>query len=133
MSNIRPESDLRNYNDVLDACREDSPVYLTKKGRGKYVLMDIEDYEKMKATMKLMAHIEESEKSAREEDWFSFEEKNYVFYRPEKGKVKIIRIIRNGKTKYPIKIIWILKADFKLWNQFFKNICKMIDMYCFIC
>lgn len=74
MSNIRPVSDLRNYNDVLNACREDSPVYLTKKGQGKYVLMDIEDYEKIKATMKLMAHIEEGEKSAREEGWSSFEE-----------------------------------------------------------
>ena len=64
MSNIRPVSDLRNYNDVLNACREDAPVYLTKKGRGKYVLMDIEDYEKIKATLKLMAHIEEGEKSS---------------------------------------------------------------------
>lgn len=74
MSNIRPVSDLRNYNDVLNACREKSPVYLTKKGRGKYVLMDIEDYEKMKATMKLMANLEEGEKSAREEGWFSLED-----------------------------------------------------------
>jgi prevent-host-death family protein len=74
MSNIRPVSDLRNYNDVLNACREDSPVYLTKKGRGKYVLMDIEDYERIKATMKLMAHIEEGEKTAREESWFSLED-----------------------------------------------------------
>jgi len=74
MSNIRPVSDLRNYNDVLNACRENSPVYLTKKGRGKYVLMDIEDYEKIIATMKLIAHIEEGEKSAREEGWFSLED-----------------------------------------------------------
>ncbi len=74
MSNIRPVSDLRNYNDVLNACREESPVYLTKKGRGKYVLMNIEDYEKMKATMKLMANLEEGEKSAREQDWFSLDD-----------------------------------------------------------
>ncbi len=74
MSNIRPVSDLRNYNEVLNACREQSPVYLTKKGRGKYVLMDIEDYEKMKATIKLMANLEEGEKSAREEGWFSLED-----------------------------------------------------------
>jgi len=74
MSNIRPVSDLRNYNEILNVCKEQSPVYLTKKGRGKYVLMDIADYEKMKATMKLMAHIEEGEKSAREEGWFSIED-----------------------------------------------------------
>lgn len=71
MSNIRPVSDLRNYNDVLNECRETSPVYLTKKGRGKYVLMDIKEYEKMRATLKLMAQIEDGEKSAREEGWVS--------------------------------------------------------------
>lgn len=71
MSNIRPVSDLRNYNEVLNVCKESSPVFLSKKGRGKYVLMEIEDYEKMKASMKLMANLEEGEKPAREEDWFS--------------------------------------------------------------
>ena len=79
MSNIRPVSDLRNYNDVLNACREDAPVYLTKKRRGKYVLMDIEDYEKIKATLKLMAHIEEGEKSAREDGWISMEDIESTF------------------------------------------------------
>lgn len=73
MSNIRPVSDLRNYNDVLSACKENAPVYLTKKGRGKYVLLDLDDYEKMKATLKLMAHIEEGEKSAREVGWLTME------------------------------------------------------------
>ena len=79
MSNIRPVSDLRNYNDVLNACREDAPVYLTKKGRGKYVIMDIEDYERIKATLKLMAHIEDGEKSAREDGWISMEDIESTF------------------------------------------------------
>ena len=79
MSNIRPVSDLRNYIDVLNACREDAPVYLTKKGRGKYVLMDIEDYEKIKAILKLIAHIEEGEKSAREDGWISMEDIESTF------------------------------------------------------
>lgn len=79
MSNIRPVSDLRNYIDVLNVCREEAPVYLTKKGRGKYVLMDIEDYEKIKATLKLMAHIEEGEKSAREDGWISMEDIESTF------------------------------------------------------
>ncbi len=34
MTKIRPVSDLRNYNEVLNECSESSPVYLTKKGRG---------------------------------------------------------------------------------------------------
>ena len=79
MSNIRPVSDLRNYNDVLNTCRENAPVYLTKKGRGKYVLMDIEDYEKIKATLKLMARIEVGEKSAREDGWISMEDIESTF------------------------------------------------------
>ncbi|WP_312460198.1 type II toxin-antitoxin system prevent-host-death family antitoxin [Proteiniclasticum sp.] len=79
MSNIRPVSDLRNYNDMLNTYREDAPVYLTKKGRGKYVLMDIEDYEKIKATLKLMAHIEEGEKSAREDGWMSMKDIESTF------------------------------------------------------
>ena len=46
MPNILPVSDLRNYNEVLKNCRKGEPVYLTKNGRGRFVVMDIEDYEK---------------------------------------------------------------------------------------
>lgn len=74
MSHIIPVSDLRNYNDVLKACHVESPVFLTKKGRGKYVLLDIEEYEKIKASLKLLAKLEEGEKSAREEGWLSADE-----------------------------------------------------------
>lgn len=74
MTKIRPVSDLRNYNDVLHECRESSPVYLTKKGRGKYVLLDIDDYEKMIASMKLVGNLEEGERSAREDGWFDLDE-----------------------------------------------------------
>lgn len=71
MTKIRPVSDLRNYNDILNACQEESPVFLTKKGRGKYVLLDIKDFERMKATLKLLACLHEGEKTAREEGWLS--------------------------------------------------------------
>jgi antitoxin Phd len=74
MSNIMPVSDLRNYNEVLKACQNNSPVFLTKKGRGKYVLLDIADYEKMRSSFKLLANLEEGEKSAREEGWLSADE-----------------------------------------------------------
>lgn len=49
MANILPVSDLRNYNEVLKNCRVGEPVFLTKNGRGKFVVMDIEDYEREKA------------------------------------------------------------------------------------
>lgn len=41
--------------------------------------MDIKDYEKMKATLKLMAQIEEGEKSAREEGWISMDDIESAF------------------------------------------------------
>lgn len=79
MLNIRPVSDLRNYNDVLNACRETTPVYLTKRGQSKYVLMDMKDYEKMKASLKLMSQIEEGEMSASEEGWLSMDDIESAF------------------------------------------------------
>ena len=49
MPNILPVSDLRNYNEVLKNCQIGEPVFLTKNGRVKFVVMDIEDYEREKA------------------------------------------------------------------------------------
>ena len=55
MPNILPPgSDLRNYNEVLKNCQVGEPVFLTKNGRGKFVVMDIEDYEREKAEKKLL-------------------------------------------------------------------------------
>ena len=61
MANIKPISDLRNYNKVLKDCVAGSPVYLTKNGRGKYILLDIEDYERDQAEKVLFARIAEAE------------------------------------------------------------------------
>ena len=44
MPNILPVSDLRNYNEVLKNCQVGEPVFLTKNGRGRFVVMDIKDY-----------------------------------------------------------------------------------------
>ena len=52
MINIRSVSDLRNYTDALKDIGPDSPVFLTKNGRGKYVVMLIEDYEKLVSAKK---------------------------------------------------------------------------------
>ena len=43
MANILPVSNLKNYNEVLKNCHKGEPVYLTKNGRGRFVVMDIED------------------------------------------------------------------------------------------
>lgn len=74
MPNIKPVSDLRNYNEVLRDVSVDSPVFLTKNGRGRYVIVDMAEYEKQAATLKLMAELAKAEKSAKEHGWLTQEE-----------------------------------------------------------
>lgn len=75
MPNIKPVSDLRNYNEVLRDIAVGEPVFLTKNGRGRYVLIDIEEYEKTKATIKLLSKLSEAEDSIKDEEmWISSEE-----------------------------------------------------------
>ena len=45
MDFIRPVSDLRNYNEVLRDIAVGEPVFLTKNGRGRYAIVDIEEYD----------------------------------------------------------------------------------------
>ena len=71
MPNIRPVSDLRNYAEVLKEITSEEPVFLTKNGRGRYVIVDIEEYEKNRAVIKLMGKLFEGERSAQENRWFS--------------------------------------------------------------
>lgn len=71
MPNIRPISDLRNYSEVIREVTLDTPVFLTKNGRGRYVIVDIVDYEKTQATLKLMGELEKGRKSGEENGWIS--------------------------------------------------------------
>lgn len=74
MANIVPISDLRNYSEVLGHCDEGSPVYLTKNGRGKYVVQSITEYEKLQATVKLLAELSKGVESIRAEGGMTVEE-----------------------------------------------------------
>lgn len=74
MPNIKPVSDLRNYNEVLRSIEDGSPVFLTKNGRGRYVVMDIQEYEKMQAKFKLLTELAKGEKAGRENGWLSIDE-----------------------------------------------------------
>ena len=75
MPNILPVSDLRNYNEVLKNCQVGEPVFLTKNGRGKFVVMDIEDYEREKAEKKLLMKLQEAEEAVKDESaWMSLDE-----------------------------------------------------------
>ena len=54
MPNIKPISDLRNYSDVLHDVAVGAPVFLTKNGRGRYAILDMQDFEKTQAIIRLM-------------------------------------------------------------------------------
>ena len=74
MPNIKPISDLRNYTEVLREVYDDSPVFLTKNGRGRYVIQDIRDYERTLATLRLMDELEKGRRSGEEHGWLTPEE-----------------------------------------------------------
>lgn len=72
--NIKPISDLRNYTEVLQDVSVGAPVFLTKNGRGKYAIMDIHDYERAQATIRLMNELAKGRKSGEEKGWLTLEE-----------------------------------------------------------
>ena len=57
MTNIVPISDLKNYSEVLRSCDNGSTVYLTKNGRGRYVVQSLAEYEKLQAAVKPLAQL----------------------------------------------------------------------------
>ena len=58
MPNIKPISDLRNYTEVLRDVAVGAPVFLTKNGRGRYAIVDMQDYERTQATLRLMNELQ---------------------------------------------------------------------------
>ena len=74
MPNIKPISDLRNYTEVLKEVRVNQPVYLTRNGRGAYAIIDMDELDRLKATVKLLTKLEEGEQSARENGWLTADE-----------------------------------------------------------
>ena len=82
MPNVRPVSDLKNYDSVLDEVVFGSPVYLTKDGRDSYVIVDIKDQlenEKNKAALKLMCELNKGMKSGNDNGWLSEDEVFHYF------------------------------------------------------
>ncbi len=64
MPKILPISDLRNYTEVLNQVDVDKPVYLTRNGRGTYVISKIDDYDREATVEDLIKEIKKGEKSA---------------------------------------------------------------------
>ena len=61
LPDVRPVSDLRqNMAEVMESIdTENRPVILTKHGRGRYILLSIEDYNRMTAFNDLYESIDE--------------------------------------------------------------------------
>lgn len=75
MPNIKPVSDLRSYNQVLKDIEIGDPVFLTKNGRGKYVILDIEEYQKTQVTISILSKLMEAEKAiSTGDEWLSEDE-----------------------------------------------------------
>jgi prevent-host-death family protein len=66
MPTILPISDLRNYTDVLNRVDIDKPVYLTRNGRGTYVISKLDDYDRETAAESLLTEIKQGELSAKD-------------------------------------------------------------------
>lgn len=79
MPNIKPISDLRNYSEVLHDVAVGDPVFLTKNGRGRYAILDMQDYEKTQATLRLISELAKGRKSGEVEGWLSSEEMREYF------------------------------------------------------
>ena len=63
MPNILPISDLRNYTAVLNQVDVDKQVYLTRNGRGRYVISKIDDYDRETTVESLLSEIKIGEES----------------------------------------------------------------------
>ncbi len=62
-------------NEVLKNCHKGEPVYLTKNGRGGFVVMDIEDYERDHAEKKLLMKLQEAEEVVKDcEGWLNLDD-----------------------------------------------------------
>ena len=71
MPNIKPISDLRNYTEVLHDVAVGAPVFLTKNGRGRDAIIDMQDYEKTLATLRLMNELAKGRQSGEQEGWIA--------------------------------------------------------------
>ena len=77
MPSIKPVSDLRNYGEVLRDVAVGQPVFLTRNGRGRFVVIDIEEYreyEKMKAMNWLLTELDKGRVSGEQDGWLPADE-----------------------------------------------------------
>ena len=82
---IKPVSELRNYPEVLKEVKIGSPVYLTKNGSGRYVLIDIADYANVEAATKLSLELARGRLSGESDGWIGKEQMRRHFMEKSDG------------------------------------------------
>lgn len=93
MPMIAPVSELRNYGQVLEKVKPNSPVYLTKNGHGQFSVHSIEDdeeFEKARAMVKLLTEINKGIQSGEEQGWLSEEDLDRHFAEKREQKKKML-------------------------------------------
>jgi len=62
MPQIRPITDLRNTNEISEAChKKQEPIFITKNGYGDLVVMSIDTYERQFALVDVYRKLAEAE------------------------------------------------------------------------
>jgi len=62
MPQIRPITDLRNTNEISEACHKlDEPIFITKNGYGDLVVMSIDAYERQMHLVEVYKKLAEAE------------------------------------------------------------------------
>ncbi|MGH1866531.1 type II toxin-antitoxin system prevent-host-death family antitoxin [Enterococcus durans] len=61
MINIKPVSELRDYNKLLKEVKPDNPLFLTKNGHGMFAVIDLEEYEKFVNGLKILEQLQKAE------------------------------------------------------------------------
>lgn len=77
MPEIKPVSDLRNYNEVLKEVDQTGMVYLTRNGSGAYAIMTIreaDEYERLKALHSLLSDLDRAKRRSEKEGWIEEDE-----------------------------------------------------------
>ncbi len=73
MPNIKPVSDLRDYNTVLNEASYGNSVHLAINGREDLAIEAMQELEALKALKGLFDTLEKGEASAREKGWVSYD------------------------------------------------------------
>ncbi|MFU2164371.1 prevent-host-death protein [Streptococcus pluranimalium] len=74
MENIVPVSDMRYYNQTLSDVSVGSQVILTRNGKAEYVVVDIEEWRRTKATLRLFEELQKGYRSLANEKTYTPDE-----------------------------------------------------------